>query len=200
MLTRHSPAICYLGSQDGESQRSRNCLTQNKMLSAGVDKCEHISIYADMLHCMCVCVRTWCNLSWRSFEEQSFRTCSHYTLVSLHFGVPSAVLCRAVPRMCHTESKRLTSFLPGHCSLHKPSMSSPTLTPSSDSLWGTHTSKLLAHTEIQETHTHIYTHSDTCTKNILFCLVIMIDAHPKTLRSKTNGGRLHKSIGWEGRH
>lgn len=62
-------------SKRGESQQNGNCLMQNKMSSAGVDKCEHICMYADMFHWRCVRVHVfvWYNLSRRSSEERSFQ-------------------------------------------------------------------------------------------------------------------------------
>lgn len=106
-----------------------------KMLSAGVDKHQHICGHVDMLHCWCVCVWMWYDLIWRPFEEQSFQIRKGFgvtALLSLHLMRLSTrwcSQCHAVPcqECAHIESRQLNAFLPGHQSLYKPNNNKPIL-------------------------------------------------------------------------
>lgn len=155
--------------------------------------CLRACIHALLSVCVCVCLRE--ARSARGHLKSNGTFFDLAALLSLHSGVLSAAACQECAQAARP------SFLPGHCSLHNPNnnTNSPTLSHTHSS----HTRANFYPTLKYYRNTHTHTER---TRNILFCLIMMIDADPpppqkkETLCSKANGGRLHKSIGWEGRY
>lgn len=155
--------------------------------------CLRACIHALLSVCVCVCLREARSAGGHLKSNGTFFDLA--ALLSLHSGVLSAAACQECAQAARP------SFLPGHCSLHNPNnnTNSPTLSHTHSS----HTRANFYPTLKYYRNTHTHTER---TRNILFCLIMMIDADPpppqkkETLCSKANGGRLHKSIGWEGRH
>ena len=156
---------------------------QNKMSR---DKCEHVCMRAYMLCCRCVCVCLREARSAGGHLKSNGTLFDLAALLSLHSGVLSAAACQECAQAA------CPSFLPGHCSLHNPNNNnnSPTLTQTQF----THTSKLLSQTEVLQEHTHTHTHTQR-TRNILFCLMMMIDADPPP-NKKNKKNALQQSKWW----
>lgn len=160
-----------------------------------------MSIFACMLCCVCLCVclcvgvcvkiSAGGHLKSKVSTSETLRPalpCPCYTLV---FSVPRcSVPCQECAILSPSSSPHSYQ---GTAALLNPA---PTLTTNIQ----TSDTYFVEHTQAGNTHTYCrHTHTYRSARNILFCLIMMTDAHPKKLCSKTNGGRLHKSTGWEGR-
>lgn len=144
--------------------------------------CLRACIHALLSVCVCVCLREARSAGGHLKSNGTFFDLA--ALLSLHSGVLSAAACQECAQAARP------SFLPGHCSLHNPNnnTNSPTLSHTQFA----HPSKLLSHTEVLQEHTHTHTER---TRNILFCLIMMIDADPPPPKKKKRSAAKQTVVG-----
>lgn len=157
--------------------------------------CLRACIHALLSVCVCVCVcvrRDQLEVIWRATAPFSTsQPCSRYTLV-----FPAPRRAKNVPKQLAPHSYQGTA-----------AFIIPTTTPTAQHSH-THTVHTPEQTFIPHwstTGTHTHTHRAHQKYSILsdnddWCRSPPPPKKKETLCSKANGGRLHKSIGWEGRH
>lgn len=168
-------------SEDGEPRRGGNDLMQNKMSR---DKCEHVCVRAYMLCCRCVCVcvcvrRDQLEVIWRATAPFSTSLpCSRYTLV---FSAPRRA--KNVPKQLAPHSYQGTA-----------AFIIPTTTPTAQ-----HSHTHSSHTQANfyptlKYYRNTHTHTER-TRNILFCLIMMIDADPPPPKKKKRSAAKQTVVG-----